>query len=287
MRPARHDDFRLPDLRFVPVEILVPHERHDRQRLEPLIRRFREQAMLRNPPIVAPLPGEDAGNPRFMVLDGANRSTAAREAGLPHVVVQVVKYEEPGVHLSTWHHALSGLSRDEFETACGRIAGMDSRRESILRARALLARREALAYAVHADGAAMALIGGRTLEERNQLLNALVDIYRDRQRFYRMSTESFEVARDRHPDVTTLVVFPHFEPAEVLELAGSGARLPAGITRHLIRWRALHLNIPLDRLADSSHTVEEKNRWLQEWLQEKWAQRQVRFYEESTVLFDE
>jgi hypothetical protein len=30
-----------------------------------------------------------------------------------------------------------------------------------------------------------------------------------------MSTESFDVARERHPDVTVLVGFPHFEPAEV------------------------------------------------------------------------
>ena len=287
MRPARHDDFRLPELRFVPVETLIPHERHDGQRLEPLIRRFRELAVLRNPPIVAPLPNDEAAAVHYMVLDGANRSTAAREAGFPHVVVQIVTYEAPGVHLSTWHHALSGLRREEFEGACGRIAGIDGHRESVLHARALLARREALAYAVHADGSAIAFTGGRTLEERNQLLNALVDVYRERTRFYRMSTESFEVARERHPDATSLVVFPHFEPAEVLELAGSGARLPAGITRHLIRWRALRLNIPLERLADASRSLEEKNRWLQEWIQDKWAQRQVRFYEESTVLFDE
>ena len=94
-------------------------------------------------------------------------------------------------------------------------------------------------------------------------------------------------AQAEHPEVTALVVFPHFEPAEVMELATSGERLPAGITRHLIRWRALRLNIPLDRLADTKPSLEEKNRWLSEWLQDKWTQRQVRFYEEPTVLFDE
>ena len=117
--------------------------------------------------------------------------------------------------------------------------------------------------------------------------HAVVDAYRDRARSYRTSTESFEVACERHPDVTTLVVFPHFEPAEVLELAGNGARLPAGITRHLIRWRALHLDVPIDLLADPSRSLEEKNRWLESWLEQKWTQRQVRVYEESTVLFDE
>ena len=297
MRPARHDDFRLPDLRFVPTAAVIPHEQHDPQRLEPLVRGFREQAVLRNPPIVTPIPDPsqaDEAAPEapkhdthYMVLDGANRATAAREAGLPHVVVQVVTYESPHVLLTTWHHALSRVGRDEFERACAGIAGIECRSESLLHARALLARREILAYAVYPDETALTFRGGRSLEDHNRLLNGLVDTYHHRARFYRTSTESFEVARDRHPDVTALVVFPHFQPAEVLELAGGGARLPAGITRHLIRWRALRVNVPLERMADPGPSIEQKNAWLKEWLEERWARRQVRFYEESTVVFDE
>jgi hypothetical protein len=285
MRPARSDDFRLPDLRFVPVDSLVPHERHDPQRLEPLVRGFRDQAVLKNPPIVAALPGSDGA--RFMVLDGANRSTAARESGLPHVVVQIASYEEPWVRLTTWHHALSGLEHGELEGAWRGIEGLELGSEPILHARAMLARREALAYAARPGTAATVFRGGRTLEERNQLLNALVDTYRERARFYRMSAESFETARERHPDATVLMVFPHFEPAEVMELAGGGSLLPAGITRHLIRWRALRVNVPIEIMADRAQSLEQKNHWLHRWLEDRWAQRQVRFYEESTVLFDE
>jgi L-serine kinase (ATP) / ParB family transcriptional regulator, heme-responsive regulator len=284
MRPARSDDFRLPDLRFVPVDALVPHEQHDPQRLEPLIRGFRDQAVLKNPPIVAELPG---ANGCFMVLDGANRSTAARESGLPHIVVQVATYEEPWVRLGTWHHALSGLDRDTFEDACRRIRGIELGEEPILHARALLARREALAYAAYPGLGATTFRGGATLEERNQLLNALVDVYRERVRFYRMTTESFGVVSERHPDATILVVFPHFAPAEVMELAGSGSRLPAGITRHLIRWRALRVNVPMEILADTSMSLADKNAWLERSIADRWEHRQVRFYEESTVLFDE
>jgi hypothetical protein len=286
MRPARHDDFRLPDLRFVPTEALIPHEQHDPQRLEPLVAGLLREAVLKNPPIVAPLL-DAAATAQYMVLDGANRSTAARAAGLPHMVVQRVIYEPPNVILSTWHHALAGLPGPVFDEACRGIAGLEVRPDSVMHARALLARREILAYAHHEGGAATTCSGGHSLEERNRLLNALVDTYRLRARFYRTSTESFEVAKERHPDVTTLVVFPHFEPVEVMELAGSGSRLPAGITRHLIRWRALRINVPIERLADASQSLEEKNRWLKEWLEERWARRQVRFYEESTVLFDE
>lgn len=286
MRPARHDDFRLPDLRFVPTAAVIPHEQHDPQRLEPLVRGFREQGVLRNPPIVAPLP--DSGiewSTRYMVLDGANRSTAAREAGLPHILVQLVEYDSPHVVLGTWHHALSQIDREDWEQHCHRIAGLECHSETVLHAQALLARRQVLAYAAFADGTASTFRGGRTLEEHNRLLNTLVDTYNHRVRFYRTSTESFEVALDRHPDVTALMVFPHFQPAEVLELAGSGARLPAGITRHMIRWRALRINVPLEIMADENQTLEQKNAWLRKWIDDRW--RQVRFYEESTVVFDE
>jgi hypothetical protein len=102
-----------------------------------------------------------------------------------------------------------------------------------------------------------------------------------------VDNDSLVDAQAEHPEVTALVVFPHFEPAEVLELATSGAQLPAGITRHVVSWRALRVNVPLDKLADPDRTLTEKNRWLDEWLREKAQERQVRFYQESTVLFDE
>jgi len=288
MNPALPSDYRLPDLRFVGVDALVPHEQHDEQRMLPLVRRMREQAVLKNPPVVSPLPGGEPGAPpRYVVLDGANRSTAARHCGFPHMVVQVVPYTEPHVQLSTWAHALGEYSREDFEAALRQVPGLEVRATSLLAGRALLARREAIACVAFADGSADTLHGDGDLHARSALLNTLVDSYRSRKRFVRVTTESMEETLDRHPETTALVVFPHFEPAEVLELATSGARLPAGITRHVIRWRALRLNIPIDRLADNQHDTDDKSRWLADWLREKLSTRQVRWYEEPTVLFDE
>jgi hypothetical protein len=287
MTHAAMQDFRLPDLRFLPVGSLVPHERHDPQRLGPLVERLRGEAVLHNPPVVTPLAAIHPDDPRYVVLDGANRASALAAAGFPHVVAQVVRYEEPDVRLLTWHHALAEFAPREFQGACARVPGLECRTESLLHARAMLARREVLAYACGSEGGVTAFHGGGDLRERNEMLNAIVDLYRETRAFYRTTTESFEVARIRHPEVTALVVFPHFDPAEVLELATSGSLLPAGITRHLVQWRALRVNIPIERLGDRSAPIEEKNEWLQRWLLEKLERRQARFYEESTVLFDE
>ncbi|HKQ57036.1 MAG TPA: hypothetical protein VJY35_04140 [Candidatus Eisenbacteria bacterium] len=273
---------RMPDLRFVPVDSLVPHEQHDPSRSGPLLELLRGQGILRNPPVVTPL-GED----RFVVLDGANRATAAAAAGLPHMVVQVVSYDDPGVRLTTWHHALSDFPADRLERALDAIPDLACLSTDLNHARAVLARREAIAVVALPGARALALYGGTGLTERNAVLNGVVDGYRARTRFYRWASDSFADAHAEHGDVTALVVFPHFEPAEVIEIATSGARLPAGITRHVIAWRALRINMPLEKLADAATPVEEKNRWLAEWLREKMLQRQVRFYQESTVLLDE
>ena len=279
-------DFQIPDLRFVPVDRLIPHEREDSRRTGALAERFRESGILKNPPIVTAAGGNEPAE-RYVVLDGANRVATATAAGFPHLVVQVVPYTEPQVRLSTWHHALAEQRPGSLQRALTGIAGLGLRDEHLGQARALLARRDAIAFVVHGDGAVQTLHGGSDLDRRNTLLNAVVDLYRGHHPYHRVTRDSIEEARERYDDVTSLVVFPHFHPVEILEIARSGARVPAGITRHVIAWRALRINIPLERMSDRGATLEEKNAWLQTWVTERVTRNQVRFYEESTVSFDE
>jgi len=277
----------LPDLRFVPTAAILPHEQPDGQRLEALAKRLREQSVLKNPPIVTPLSHARGAPERYVVLDGANRATAAQAAGFPHMLVQIVRYAEPDVRLTTWNHALALYPHQDLLQALQGVPGLEVQDTDPLHARAMLARRDALAWMQFDDGAVQVLLGGRDIHEANALLNIVVDGYREHGRMYRVELDAFEPVRTRHPDVTALVVFPHFEPAEILELAQAGDRLPAGITRHLVRWRALRLNVPIELLADATRSREQKGAWLDDWIRDKLATRQVRYYEEATVLFDE
>lgn len=277
--------FALPDLRIVPVSSLVPHEHHDEHRTEPLTRRIREQGILRNPPIVTPLPVP--GAERYVVLDGANRTAAAEAAGLPHIVVQVVPYEEPSVRLLTWNHALTGIEGAALLATLDGVPGLTRCTENVSHARAMLARREILAYVVTPGSEAVALCAEGDFARRNVVLNAAVAAYRKLSKVYRVGPDALELALERIPDAGALVVFPHFDPAEILELASTGAMLPAGITRHLIAWRALRVNIPLGLLADRERSREEKEAYVRRWMRERLEHNHARFYEESTVLFDE
>src|SRR5262245_10602606 len=280
-------DFRLPELKFVPTEDIYPHELHDQQRTEPLVERLRASGTLRNPPIVTQLGDGMRVEPRYVVLDGANRSTAARAAGWPHLLVQVVRYESPSVELFTWYHALTADARDILERGLRSLPGLTISLHDHVHARALLARREALACVVLGDDEAIVAHGGRNLHERNELLNALVHLYQDRLPYTRVTSDSLSAARREHPEVRALVVFPRFDPAEVIDLASAGEYLPAGITRHLIRWRALRVNVPIALCANLVQSLDDKNAWVRTWTAERLTKREVRFYEEPTVLYDE
>jgi len=280
------DSTLMPDLRILPIELLVEHEYNDAQRTEPLAQRLESEGKLKNPPVVTPLGGDD---PRYVVLDGANRITALHMLKYPHILVQVVPYEEPHVTLTTWHHVIEGMDPRSLTAGLTNLEGVDLILTDRLRARAGLARREYLMYVFRADKevfAARPEAPKQEVAEQNRLLNALVDIYKDRCNLHRVMTEELEEVMVLYPEMAGLVIFPQYDTSEVLELARNGELLPAGLTRHLIQGRALRLNYPLSALK-SGESLEKKNARLREWLVQKLSTKEVRFYGETTFLFDE
>lgn len=273
----------LPDLRIVPVAALLLHERHDTQRSEPLAERLHAEQVLRNPPVVAAI-GD--GDERFVVLDGANRVTAFRRMALPHIAVQVVDYHGADVALDCWHHLVVGGEPWTFGAALEAVPGLATEPADAVRARALLARREALAFVARPADGIHVIRGEGTLHERVACLNAMVDAIRAAAQVFRVASDDLDALLPQHEGVAALVVFARHEPSEIVELARIGAPLPAGITRHLIARRALRINLPLAPLAEPG-SLAAKNAWLDEWIRAKVAQRQLRFYAESTFVFDE
>jgi len=291
-------DPETPDLRILPIDVLVEHEYNDAQRTAPLAKRLEAEGLLKNPPIATPLgdgpssfdlrSGGSGQAARYVVLDGANRVTALGSLKYPHCLVQIVRYQPPPVTLSTWHHLVTDIDLDKFSAELDAIDGLDCREIDLLHARAGLARRDFIAYTVRADGKVFAASATKSasIHEKNNLLNAMVDTYRERGRLFRATTDQVEDARRLYPALTGLVIFPNYEPSEVMALARDGELLPTGLTRHLIQGRALRVNYPLSNLK-TNKSLESKNAALAEWLRTKMASKEVRYYAESTYLFDE
>jgi hypothetical protein len=279
--PTAHDV--IPDLRIVPTDSLIPHEEHDPQRSAPLIERIRAAGIWLNPPVVAPLDAE-----RYVILDGANRHFALKTLGYPHILVQVVNYESSAVQLETWHHVISGISWFEFLRNLREIKTFQIESTDLLSARAALARREVLAYTVLSDNRAYTLNAEvNTLAARTAVLREMVDTYKARGVLNRINTDSISMARRLYPEAVAIVVFPRYHPAEIMVAARDGIHLPPGISRHIIRGRAMRLNYPLSALAETGETLAEKNEALRRWIQQRMAERRVRYYAEPTYLFDE
>jgi hypothetical protein len=287
----------LPQLAIVPTPSLVLHEKHDAQRSAPLVARLRGEGTLKNPPIVAPIEGEG----RYVVLDGTNRVEAIAALGYPHIVVQVVDYDDPALVVDTWFHLVSGVPCDDFFYALHTIDGLRIKPSDLLHARAEVARHAAMAYVIvpipcgsvpptpnvaHTQSDVHLLYADGDLHQQVAILNQMVTLYDGPGRIHRVNTDQLDQWLPYYENIAALVVFSRYQPSEIVELARRGACLPPGITRHVIPRRALRINFPLNILADD-RPIEDKNAWLQEWLRSKLANKEIRYYQESIFLFDE
>lgn len=273
---------QLPDLRILPLDLLVPHERTDPRRVNPLTARLKHEDVLRNPPIVAPFGN---GDQHFVVLDGANRTTAFRALSMPHILAQVVDYAQ--VHLHVWHHVITQCTIENLLDQAQAIPGLNVRRSTLMSARAALARRDALAFISCEQSDKTDIVsGGNDLRERTDLLNQLVDAYEGCAKVQRTTSDTLIDVRRTYPDASAVIVFPRFEPPEIIDLARTGVMLPAGITRHVLPLRALRLNYPMDVLRGDL-PLSQKQAHLSEWIHERVQSRRVRTYAEPTVMFDE
>lgn len=278
----------IPDLRLVPVSDVLPHEEHDAQRSAPLVKRIKESNVWLNPPVVAPLDLQLEENQSFALLDGANRYHCVRELGYPHILVQVVNYKSEFIQLETWNHVLSDVHADEILPKIYKLRGIHPEHSDTLTAQSALARREAIAYVrVLPDWVLMLIADTQDIRERNASLRELVNTYKSVARLDRITGDEPEQVKKVHPGASMVIIFPRYEPAEILVAARDRIHLPPGISRHIIQGRALRLNYPLQELADAETDLQIKNEKLQKWVHQRFATRNVRFYEESMFIYDD
>lgn len=271
---SNHHDAPTPDLRIVLTESVLPHEEHDSQRSQPLIERLKHEAVVINPPIVAPM---DAT--RYVILDGANRCYAFEQLQYPHILVQVAPYDDGHIELSTWQHVVSHWDADEFIGHLSRLNSIQLFEGQDARAIAHILLRDDRVLAVGAPVS--------TTHERNAALREVVRVYQQNATLHRTALAEPEDIWPLYPNAIALVIFPRYQPADIIAAARYRAFLPPGISRHIVHGRAIHVNFPLAELKDETIRLSEKNRQLATWMQQKLANRKIRYYAEATYQFDE
>ena len=196
-------------------------------------------------------------------------------------MVQVVDYGE--VELDTWGHLVTGIRPESFAQSLAKT-GLDLGLATPQSARERLAHREIAASIANPKGDVFALPGGAS---ETQVLHRLTSIYNGQSTIHRVTTDNLAELLPYHDGVAALIRFPRYTPDEILYLASNGHKLPTGITRHVIPGRALRVNLPLSMLMDQQRSTEQKNEWLRTWITHKLTGREIRYYQESTFLFDE
>ena len=261
------------------------HEWHDDQRTAPLISKLRESGMILNPPIIAPL---QDGTERYMVLDGANRTTAISKMGIPHIIAQVVEPSSDAVDLRTWNHVLWDWDTEEFLNA---LKGISEIKLDVIdedEGLRKLWNRLALVWLQTPDGTTYLASCDEDLDlvTRLDLLNQVVDTYKSNAQLDRTRIRKVAALEQVYNGLCALIVFPHFDIEEVIDLTSQGHLFPSGLTRFSVSPRALRINFPLRELS-CDKPINEKNAELQAWINGLIASKSVRMYTEATVLFDE
>lgn len=248
----------LKDLRLVEPACLLLHEAHDEDRLARLKERILAEGEQRNP-VVASSYGD-----RYLVLDGAHRVRTMDELGARFVLVQVV---EPPEHAEGWGHVVRGMGPLDPDDANGLVVGGES-------------------------GEAVAEIetsGGETVSVRSRGSGSLA---RSRAMWALQARYPEQAAVRRvEPDVAVrlsggevLIRYRPFAPEDLVEIVGSGAVLPAGVTRFRVRERVLGVRYPLSMMMDGEPRA--RNVELRRFVSERWAENRVRYYREPVVLFE-
>jgi len=266
-----------PNLDILPAEKIYLHEHHDPQRTMPLMQRIGESQILYNPPLVIPVNGT---NGRFMVLDGANRVTSMKALGLPHILVQIVDPQSPGLRLQTWNHVLWNIDSDvllEEIEAIDEISLVPNSEPDFTP--------QTLGFLELPDRRRLRMQTPSPLA-RSEVITRLVQMYIRHARFDRTMVEEIIHLDGYYQQLAGLIIYPPFQVAEVIQFCREEKLLPAGITRFVVSPRALRVNYPLEYLTRDL-SLEEKRNTLHTFIQQRMDKKGVRIYTETTVLYDE
>ncbi len=273
-----------PTLLIVPTAAICLHESNDPGRTQPLIETLTREGVIRNPPVIAPL---DPALSCYVLLDGSNRLAALQAMGLPHIIAQIVEYGSDQVQLSSWNHLIISLPGQTLLDRLRDLSGLQISASDYSTAEQQLLDGKISAYVDLPERGPFTLAGqDQDVLSMADLLQAIVGVYAQQGKILRTQANRLGEIQGILDRLEALVVFPRFQPSDIVELAKHRRYLPPGITRHIISPRALRLNYPLTELA-SALSLEEKNRRLREWIRRKTLSQSVRYYAEATVLFDE
>ncbi|MBX7042347.1 MAG: hypothetical protein K1X85_05545, partial [Ignavibacteria bacterium] len=196
-------------------------------------------------------------------------------------------YRSKGLRLDNWNHLVYDFTTDHIEEHC-RLNNLEY--SHIGYAHGIQEIQSKFHYLMAAD----------LINERNILVKLSTDLsvmIRQLDSITKLYFRKYDFDRSesdiKYTDLRkytrrkgTLISFPSFKKHHIVEIANSRYRLPAGISRHKVINRVLHVKYEIRKLK-SENNLKGKQEELKQLLIDKIDKNKVRQYQESVIVFDE
>lgn len=269
------------DLELIKLSDILLHEATENNRLRNIYNRISKSKYLMNPVIVGKYDDE------IILLDGANRYGSLKEIGCKLILAQVLDYKSKNLHLEKWNHLVYEFDLEKVKIFCD-TNNMSYRKISY---------HDGLKAQEHKFNDLLASDFNHDESILIELSDNLDELLIQVDKITKLYFKHFDFDRSecdiKYSDLKKytrrkgiLMVFPSFRKHHIVSIANNNYRLPAGISRHRIHNRVLHVKYEIKKLM-SDKNIDKKKDELQKLLIDKIDKNKVRQYQESVIVFDE
>ncbi|MEH6853550.1 ParB N-terminal domain-containing protein [Priestia megaterium] len=225
------------EFKFVPIELVIPHEHICDAHTTEVSKSILNSGYLKHP-----IQAIELGN-RFMILDGHHRFNALKSLQVNYIPLQIIK--ESDITLKYWYHTGDFLQNIKFEE------------ENYLNTNTYTGKFNNL--------------GGKT-NLYSRYSNKLLFIWNLFKQY-----EDKGYIRKHQSEGENWIRYDGVTLDDIKKWASRGDVTPPGITRFIINYRILNLNIPLNTLYESDY---------KEWQKVQGKLSKGRLYEECVLHID-
>jgi hypothetical protein len=269
------------DLELLRLSEIRLHEATENNRLRNIYNRISKSKYLMNPVIVG------RHNKDIILLDGANRYGSLKEIGCKLILAQVLDYKDKELKLEKWNHLIYDFDFDRLKKYC---IQNNLQFSNVSYSEGLEIQENKFNYLIAADinkDENILIKLSPKLEDLLLQIDGITKLYFKQYDFDRSECDiKFSELRKFTRRKGMLLVFPDFKKHHIVSIANNNLRLPAGISRHRIHNRVLHVKYEIQKLM-SDMNIAGKKEELKKLLMDKIDKNKVRQYQESVIVFDE
>lgn len=270
--------FELKVLKLTDIKL---HEATEEVRRTRVYDRIAEAKYINNPIIVGRYENE------LILLDGANRYSSIKSMGCKLIIAQIINYKSHHTVLDVWNHLVYNFELDTVVEFC-KANKISCRKISYSEGKKILDKNFHHILVTDTSGTDTILIDlSKNFKKCLEQLSLIGNLYFMQYDFDRSESEiKITELRKFTRKKGVLFVYPRFQKSHIAKIARNNLRVPAGITRHLIQNRVLHVRYPVSNLKEADN-LEKKNAEFMQEITSKIDDNKVRQYNESVIIFDE